>query len=229
MSGRPAGLFRTLLATALLPALAACGGVFSSPPERQLYRTTPNFTFPAGLPHAAAQLAIGMPSASGGLDTRRIALSTSPQSLDYYAGAEWADSVPLLVRTALVEGFDASGAVAAVAPASLDTRADFVLETAIRDFEAEYAAAKQPPRVEIALDLKLIALPQRQIVAAGLVRDAAPASANAVPAVITAFNAALGRAVADAVAWTVTNPALSGRSLSLPSRTPFVHPRAAIP
>ncbi|HTV90610.1 MAG TPA: ABC-type transport auxiliary lipoprotein family protein [Stellaceae bacterium] len=227
MSAPPARLVRALLAAALLSALAACGGLFPTPPERQLYRTEPHFAFPAGLPHAATQLAVAMPNATAGLDTRRIALSISPLALDYYAGAEWADSVPLLVRTALVEGFETSGAVAGVGATSLGARADFVLETAIRDFEAQYSAAKQPPRVEIALDLKLIALPQRQIVAGGLVRGTATASRNAVPAVVLAFNAALGQAVTNAVAWTVANPALSGRRLALGS--PFVHPRAATP
>ncbi|HTT79571.1 MAG TPA: ABC-type transport auxiliary lipoprotein family protein [Stellaceae bacterium] len=222
MSARPATLFRALLAAALLPALAGCGGLFPAPPARQLYRPAPSFAFPGGLPHAAVQLAVATPSAAAGLDTRRIALALSPVSLDYYAGADWADSVPFVVRAALVEGFEESGAVAGVAPSSLGTSADFVLVTAIRDFEARYGAPHQAPRIEIALDLKLVALPQRRIVAAGLVHGAAQAAENKVPAIIAAFSAALGRAVDNAVVWTVTNPALSRRTAALASR--FVHP-----
>jgi cholesterol transport system auxiliary component len=220
---------RALVAAAVLPALAACG-LLSSPPERQLYRIQPSFTFPAGLPHAAVELAVATPSASAGLDTRRIALSTTPLSLDYFEGAEWADSVPLIVRSALVEGFEASGAVAAVGSASLGAHADVVLVPAIRDFEARYGDPHRPPHVEVALDLRLIALPQRRIVAATVVHGAAPAAANTVPAIIPAFNAALGRAVENAVAWTLATPDLSGRPLSVTSsRTRFVHPEPAKP
>ncbi len=220
MSTLSTALRRAACAASLSAALAGCA-LLSSPPERQLYRTAPSFAFPAGLPHAGMQLAVETPSAAAGLDTRRIALAMSPVSLDYYAGAEWVDTLPLLVRAALVEGFEESRAVATVAPASLGTRADFVLVTTIRDFEARYRAPGQAPRVEIVFDLKLVALPQRRIVAAGAVRSAAQAAENKVPAIVGAFNAALGQAVDDAVVWTVTNPALSPRSAALVS--PFVH------
>jgi cholesterol transport system auxiliary component len=222
MSVRLARMLRALLAVLLPAALAACGGLFPSPPARQLYRPAPSFAFPAGLPHAAVQLAVATPSAAAGLDTRRIALAMSPVSLDYFAGAEWADSLPLLVRTALVEGFEDSRAVAGVAPSSLGARADFVLVTTIRDFDARYGAPHRAPRIEITLDLKLVALPQRRIVAAGLVRSGAQAAENKVPAIVVAFSAALGRGVDNAVVWTVTNPALSRRPAALVSR--FVHP-----
>jgi cholesterol transport system auxiliary component len=223
MSGQPAGLVRILVATALLWTLAACGGLFPSPPERQLYRPQPSFAFPAGLPHAGVTLAVGTPSAASGLDTRRIALANTPIALNYYADAEWVDSVPFVVRSALVEGFEASGAVAAVGPVTLGAHADVVLETAIRDFEARYSDPHRPPQVEVVLDLKLIALPQRRIIAARLVRGAAPAAENNVPSIVAAFNTALGQAVDNAVAWTVTNPALSERPAAVPSRTRFVH------
>lgn len=217
-----------IIIAALAPLLlAACGGLFPAPPERQLYRLGPSFAFPATLPHADIQLAIATPSATSGLDTRRVALANSSESLDYFADAEWVDSVPLLTRAALVEGFEASGAVAAVEPAALGLTADFVLETAIRDFEAVYAGANRPPRVKVALDLKLVAFPQRRIVAGTVISGEADAAGNAVPAIVTAFNVALGRAVEQAVGWTLTTPALSGRAEALRSRAPFVPPERA--
>jgi cholesterol transport system auxiliary component len=224
MNERPMGLLRILVAAALVATLAACGGLFPSPPERQLYRPQPSFSFPAGLPHAGVALAVATPSAASGLDTRRIALTNAPAALNYYADAEWADSVPFLVRSALVEGFEASGAVAAVGPVTLGAHADVVLETAIRDFEARYSDPHRAPRVEVAFDLKLIALPRRQIVAAGMVEGEATATENKVPAIVAAFNTALGQAAAKAVGWTVSNPALSARSASVRLRPRFVHP-----
>jgi cholesterol transport system auxiliary component len=219
-------------AAAMLAGLlgSSCGGLLPQPPERQLYRAEPSFAFPAaGLPHARIQLAVATPTALDSLDTRRIALARSPVSLDYYADAEWADRVPLLVRTALIEGFEASGTVAAVVPEDLDLYADVVLETTIRDFEAVYGAPEtekekqKAPLVVVALDLKLVQMPDRKIRASTLVRGEATAATNAIPAIVRAFDAALSRAVEAAVTWTVANPAaaaVSGKTGSPRSRAP---------
>src|SRR5690242_511192 len=106
---------RCLAVAAVLPLLAGCGGLLTDAPQRQLYRTTPAFTFPPGLPRVGSQLLVAAPTAPAGLDTRRIALSRAPVSLDYYAGVEWTDRAPFLVQDALVEGFQKSGALPAVA------------------------------------------------------------------------------------------------------------------
>ncbi len=189
--------------------LAGCGGILSAPPERQLYRAAPTFAFAPGLKRVAAQLLVATPSASAGLEGRRIALTRSPVSLDYFADAEWTDRVPLLVQAALVEGFEKSAAVTAVGPESLGLRADFILETAIRDFQAVYGSAEAPPRAVIRLSLKLIRMPERKIVAQTSLSSEAAAAGNAIPDTIRAFDAALGDAVSRAVTWTVTNPLLS--------------------
>jgi cholesterol transport system auxiliary component len=223
MSAAAVGRLPAKAILALAPLLlSACGGLFPAPPERQLYRLEPAFVFPATLPHSGVQLGIATPTATAGLDTRRIALAKSPVSLDYFADAEWVDSAPLLVRTTLIDGFEASGGVAAVEPAALGLSVDCVLETTIRDFEAVYADTTRPPRVRVALDLKLVGLPQRKIVASTIVRGEAAAAENSVPAIVTAFNTALGGAVEQAVEWSLATPTLSDRSEALRSRAPFV-------
>jgi cholesterol transport system auxiliary component len=201
----------------LIPLLAGCGGLLSNPPKRELYRVNPTLTFPAGLPHAAAQLVIASPTAPAGLDTERIALSRAPLSLDYFADAQWADRMPFLVQTTLVQGFEKSAAIPAVGPDNGSLSADFVLETAIRDFEAIYDAPGDPPRVSVALDVKLVRMPARRIVAQISVSREAKASANAVPEVVAAFDSALGGAVTQVVTWTLGNHALSERRGSLRS------------
>jgi cholesterol transport system auxiliary component len=196
---------------ALLPLVAGCGGLLSGPPARQLYRMEPTFAFAAPLPHVGLQVLVAAPSAPAGLDTARIALSRAPVSLDYFADAEWTDRAPFLVQSALVEGFQKSAAVPAAGPDSGDLRADFVIETAIRDFEAIYGSPNGAPRAVVALNVQLIRMPQRSIVAQTTVRREQPAAANAIADVVGAFDAALGGAAVDVVTWTVTNPALSER------------------
>jgi cholesterol transport system auxiliary component len=214
MSGRPGGRRPFLATLALLPLLAGCGGILSSPPQRQLYRVNPSFAFPAGLPHSSAQLLVTAPLAPAGLDSRRMALSTNPVSLDYYADGEWADRAPFLVQDAIVGGFEKSGALTAVAPDRGGLSADFVLDTSVDDFTAHYDSPTTPPMVRVALTAKLVRMPERQIIAHTAVVREQRAAANTLPEVVRAFDVALGGAVPQIVAWTVGNPALSTRRMS---------------
>ena len=207
---------------ALVAVLCGSCGILSEAPKRQLYRADPTLSFAAPLPHTAAQLLVAVPNAPAGLDTARIALSRSAVSLDYFADAEWTDRVPLLVQSAMIEGFERSGAVPAVGRDSAGLRADFILESDIRDFSALYDSPAQPPLVSVVVNVKLIKIPDRKIVGQSSTTRRQRAAANGVPEVVRAFDAALGGVVEEVVRWAVTNPALSGRrgSLSWPR---FVH------
>ena len=214
---------RLIAILSLVPLLTGCGGLLTDAPKRSLYRVTPAPTFAAGLPRVAAQLLVATPTAPAGLDTARIALSRAPVSLDYFADAEWTDRVPFLVQSALVEGFEKSAAMPAVGPDSGGLRADFVLETAIRDFQAIYDSPDGPPRISVRLNAKLVKMPERKIVAQVSVSHEAKATANALPEIVRGFDSALGGAIEEIVTSTVRNPALSERRRSVISRTIFVH------
>jgi len=207
----------------LVLLLAGCGGILSAVPERQIYRTSPTPAFAAPLPHSTAQLVVAVPTAPAGLDTERIALSRAAVSLEYFAGAQWADRVPFLVQTALVEGFEKSAAIPAVGAESLGVRADFVLEVAIGDFQAIYDSPDGAPRTATRFNAKLVRIPERRIIAQMSVSREAKAAANAMPEIVRAFDSALGSAVEEIVTGTLRNPALSERRRSVISRTRFVH------
>ena len=208
----PSSLIWVLVLLPLLAlAPAGCGGLLSDAPKRELYRVSPKYTFPAGLPHVAAQLLVATPTAPAGLDTERIALSRSPVSLDYFADVQWADRAPYLIQTVLVDGFEKSAAMPAVGPDRGGLRADFVLDTAIGDFAAIYDSPNGAPRISVRLTAKLVRMPERKIVAQVAVSREANAAANAVPDVVRAFDTALGGAIEEIVTWTVTNRALSER------------------
>ena len=165
--------------------------------------------------HSPAQLLLGLPNAPAGLDTERIALSRSLMSLDYFADAQWTDRAPLLVQTALLDGFEKSGAVPAVGRDSAGLRADFILETDLRDFAANYDSPSGPPRIAVAFNVKLIKIPERKIIAVKSVTRQQPAAADTIPEIVRAFDAALGGAVEEAVRWAVAQPALSSARASL--------------
>jgi len=195
---------------ASVPALAlvGCASLFVATPPGHLYRLSADGAYPATLPRVTAQLLVDLPQAPAGIDTTRIALTRAPFSLDYYADSEWTDRVSALVQTALLASFENSKAITAIDRESIGLRADFILKTEIRHFEA-VGDGSAPPTVWVAMIARLVAMPQREIIAQASFERRVPAAASEVPAVVAAFNAAADAVIKDIVVWTVTNPALT--------------------
>ncbi len=206
-----ARLSRRFVPSVIVLALAGCSGVLGSSAPAHLYRVTPKSTYPANLPHRPVQILVDVPLAPAGLDSSRIALSRSAISIDYFADSEWTDRAPLLVQTALVESFENSNTINAIDRESVGLRADFILKTEIRHFEAVYDSPNGPPDVWAAINVRLVNPSNRDIVAQSSFERRQRASANDVPSVIAAFDEALGGLMKDIVVWTVTNPALSAK------------------
>jgi cholesterol transport system auxiliary component len=59
----------------------------------------------------------------------------------------------------------------------------------------------------VRIGLKLVRLPEKQIVGIHTSAADAPSPENSVPAVVQAFNTALHQVITDAVAWTLTTMA----------------------
>jgi len=192
---------RTIL-LALPAGLAACSGPLGGGSPPQLYTLSPVKDFPPSLPKTNAQLLIEAPSAPGSLDTERIALMKSAISVDYFASAAWTDRAPKMVQDLLVESFENTGKIAAIDRESLALRADFVLEPDLRDFTAIYGAT-DAPTVRVRIGLKLVHLPEKQIVSQHTSSADVQATENSVPAVVAAFDTALHQVMGDAVAWTL--------------------------
>lgn len=208
----PAGrLSRRFFPSVVLLVLAGCSGLFGGGAPAHLYRITPKSTYPPNLPHRSVQLLIDLPLAPAGLDTSRIALTRSAISIDYFADSEWTDRVPLLVQTALLESFENSRAINAIDRESASLRADFILNPEIRHFEAVYDSPNGAPEAWVSINLRLINPVGRDVVAQASFDHRQRASANEMPAIIWAFDEALGEVMQKIVVWTVSNPALSVR------------------
>jgi cholesterol transport system auxiliary component len=195
---------RRLVLAALGLAPAGCTSLLptgGAPPK--LYTLTPAADFPAdGLP-VSWQLLVDVPASDAAIDSDRIALRRSPTSVDYFADAAWSDRAPAMVQTLLVQSFENSGRITAVARESLGLRADYILRPELRHFEADYAGSGAPT-VHVELGVKLVKMPERSIVAAWHCDTMAPAAQNQVPAIVDAFNVALGEALRKIVEWTLT-------------------------
>jgi cholesterol transport system auxiliary component len=193
---------RRALVLALGLGLAGCGGLLPPPPPPpDLYTLSPASPSPAeSRPHRAVQILVGDIAAPAALDTTRIALNHDPTRVEYFAKADWTDRAPLLVRNLLRDTLERSGAFKAVALRSLALRADYVVLGDLRHFEADYSAGS-PPQIRVAVELEVVRGAGGEILGQKTFAASVPAAANAIPAIVNAFDAAAHDALKNATPW----------------------------
>ncbi len=193
-----------LAALALLAlSVASCSLLPKPTAAPQLFVLTPKSSFELNLPTVESQLVIEMPLASEGLNTHRIALQQLPLTIDYYADARWTERAPKLVQTLLVESFENTGKIVSVARKGTDLRADHTLKTELREFQAEYDPDDGLPIVRVRLNAKVIALPERTIIASTTIEKRVKGQGTNIAEVVAAFDEALGKVLKRAVEWTL--------------------------
>lgn len=138
------------------------------------------------------------PRATKVYDTVRIAVSTSPGKIEYFAGAEWADRAPRLFQTALVQTFEDSGRILAVGDRSALPLADIVLQTDIRKLELNTQGGRS---ATVSIYARLTDGRSR-IVAAKRFDATAVAASDGADHVIAAFDEAFEALIPELVAWT---------------------------
>lgn len=188
--------------------LYGCGGnaLGLGPPEAGvLYPVRPHFS-PSGGAKVTWALSILRPDVAPGLDSDRIVLRQPDGSMDFYAKANYPDRVPVLVQQALLDAFEASGRIDAVAPEQAALHADYNLVTEIKDFGAHYAQADAIPQVTVSLTAKLTTARGRAIVSSFSTTQTLNASTNSTGAVAQALDQALGAAVTQIVNWALAAP-----------------------
>jgi cholesterol transport system auxiliary component len=192
-----------LIVAAAAMLLGACAllSVGEDPPN--LYTLTPKNTFDASLPQVTWQLVVETPTAAAYINTSRIALAMTPTSADYYAKSAWTDRAPLMVQTLMVESLENSRRIVGVGRDPLAVRPTYVLQTELREFQAEYFHGK-PPLAHVRLVARLVRQSDRQIVASRGFERCVRAGADQVAAVVQAFDEALGGVLKGMVAWTLT-------------------------
>ena len=204
MIKRPApSLMAALLCTLLL---AGCANVIPGrgiPPK--LFSLSPKSTYSAGLPTVNWQLVVEVPITAETLDTARIALSRDRYTLDFYGNARWAERAPVMIQTLLVESFENTEKIVAVARQATDLRADYVLKTDLREFQAELSGDSQPT-VRVRINAKLVKMPERIIIASFKSERAVEAESGNLIDVVRAFDTALGKVLKQVVEWALVAP-----------------------
>jgi cholesterol transport system auxiliary component len=204
-----------LLAGGAAFVLAACA---TSGRQVQIYVLRPDIpTNPPGHKVSWA-LAVAMPYAPGSLNSDRIALTRSSETLDFFADSAWTDQMPVMLQNCLIESFEKSGRIKGVSRETAGLQADYALETEVRDFTARYTSPDGPPEVVVRIAAKLVKLPDRTTVSTRDSKQSATAAENRVPAVVTAFNAALTASLREITEWTLNAPSAKPEAPATPAR-----------
>jgi cholesterol transport system auxiliary component len=184
--------------------LGGCAGLLPQVNEPvPLYTLSAVDQFGQALPKVDWQLVVGTPVASADLDTTRIALTRSPGVVEYFAKGAWADNAPVLLQTKLIESFEASRSIVAVGRDASGLKPDYVLQSELRDFQAEFDGAENPT-AHLRLAAKLVRMPDRRIIANVTIEQRVPAAGGSLAQIVDAFDRAAGEAFQEVVVQVLT-------------------------
>lgn len=186
----------------LAAVLGACqlGGESQRPP-RQFQLRAPR-EFPDNLPIVPWSLVVERPDARQSLDTTRIAHVTDGAELQYYAGSDWADRAPDMMHRLLLEAFRNSGTIEGLAGDRTSIRPDFVLQTALRDFQAE-KTGDDPTSVYFLMTASLLRMPKRDVVGTTDIEELALVEGSGIEGIVATFDRAVDTVLRDIVVWTL--------------------------
>jgi cholesterol transport system auxiliary component len=196
-SSRPLARRQALLLLAGSAALGGCGVIPEVNAPLNLYSLSPAVAPIAAPPSLDWQLVVASPAAGADLGTNRIALSRAANRIEYFAEGVWADAAPLLVQSKLIEAFESAVPSLAVGRDAAGLKPDFILQSDLRDFQAEYSGASADAVVKIAA--RLVKMPERRIMGTITAEARRPAGGGGLPGIVTAFEAALGDVFAQLI------------------------------
>jgi cholesterol transport system auxiliary component len=193
---------RPIAATLAAMALSACA-LLATPEPVQSYR------FGEAAPAASAALSVASPTE---VTLRRVEfpeavegdrlLGVTGTETAYIAGARWVSPAADLYMASIENAFTARATrVRLIGPREL-IRARRSLDIDVRSFEARYEAPGRAPTIVVTARARLLALPDRTVVAEQVFTIEQPATANRVSAIVEAFDIATRDLNTRIVAWT---------------------------
>jgi len=196
---------RSLLRAGVVAAggfgLSACSVLQAANAPLPLYTLRPQLTFDPPPPKVSWQLVVSAPNADADLDTSRIALRRSNGVTEYFANAAWIDNAPNLVQSKLIEAFEKTGSVAVGRDVG-GLLPDYVLQTELWDFQAEYGGPAAGAHIRVSA--KLVRMTDRKIVTTINAEQRAKATGTDMLQIVAAFQSALGPVLQQVVMETLT-------------------------
>lgn len=144
------------------------------------------------------QLLVAEPITVQVLDSDRIIVKDASGAISFIGGGQWADRLPRLVQTRLIQTFENIGGRAAVGRPGDRIVGDYQLNTDIRSFQIMSDSGE----AVVELSVKLINDKTGRVVAARIFSGRLPASAGDAGAAAKALDTALMGVLVEIVRWT---------------------------
>jgi cholesterol transport system auxiliary component len=202
-SGTRRALRRLVTVLGLAGPMAACsGGLHSDAPATQVYILRASVHPEAALTRPTASLHVSRPMAGPGLDSDHILLVQSDHRMSYYVGSRWPADLPGVVESLAVDTLRTTGAWTTVQDSGSAFSSDYLLQIVIRRFEADYSVSPSTPEVHVVLDCTVGRRTGREVIASFVAEGSSTAAANRLGDVVSAFEDASNKALADIAAHT---------------------------
>lgn len=187
------GLVRTVLAAAVIGlALAGC----SSPSVPAFDLTAPGPGSRGG-GFSGGQLVVAEPTSIQPLEDQRILARDAAGSVSYIGGAQWADRLPRLIQTRMIQTFENASRIRTVSRPGEGVTADYQLNTEIRAFQLDAARGE----AFVSLSVKLVDAKAGRIVNARVFSSRLPVPDASGAAVAQVLDRALSTVLLDIVRW----------------------------
>ena len=193
-----------LLLVALALAAGGCSTVSSlNSAARNLdaYTLTP-LPPQAGVQRSSRILFVAEPTVPGAIGSDRIVMKPSPIQVTLLGDGRWVEPAPAHVRNLLTRSLANTGRFAFVSSASVGPLPDFTLMTDVERFEAELLpAGGAPARAVVSMTLTVVRDVDGRLVASRRFSRTAEAPDTDALAIVSAFEAATGALLREAVPW----------------------------
>lgn len=209
-----------LIALGFLAGCAGLSTLSSVTAPTDLFTLSPKSTFDPSLPRLKHQIVVQEPTATAAVSNDRIAVNPSPLQVEYLRGARWVDRAPVIIQALLIESYENSGKVDAVGRSAVSLRADYLVVTDLREFQAQV-----PPetlednrlQVLVRLNFKLVNADLDRIIGSRSFEERVEAESDNADDIAQAFDEALGDVMRDAVEWSIRNMHADAQKRPAPS------------
>lgn len=139
-----------VLVVAVAVALAGCGQPLLTQPAAPtaLVLDATQDVRPAAR-NSGLTLLVSPPQAQAGFDSRRIAYTRTPLTLEYYTRSEWADTPARMLGPLAVRALESSGAFRAVIAGPAPVPVDLRLDLELVRLQQEFTGAASVVRLEL--------------------------------------------------------------------------------
>jgi cholesterol transport system auxiliary component len=145
-----------------------------------------------------AQVAVTEPIATAPADSDRIVVRPTPDTVATLKGAQWAERLPRLIQTRLLQSFENARLQRSVTRPDGRVVAQYALNTEIRRFDMDLSRGE----AVVEISARLVEEGAGRIAAARVFAVRLPVAGEDGPAAAAALDAALGDVMGQIVLWT---------------------------